>query len=88
MISPPKFDVQPIDEYSPVFEKSGHGAYRCFCSPDSLTETRETFARSGSNLTSDKRRLHLTDEEAARRVCEKSMIRRNLSNTFILVGLN
>lgn len=65
-----------------TFCKLGH-AYRCFCSPDTLTETREKLARSGSNLTYDKRCLRLTDEEVARRVRagEKSTVRLNVSDS-------
>ncbi|KAG8220277.1 hypothetical protein J3R82DRAFT_1371 [Butyriboletus roseoflavus] len=56
--------------------ESGH-AYRCFCSPDKLTATRERLARTGSNSTYDKACLHLTEEEVARRVRagEKSIVR-------------
>ena len=88
VMPPPEFEIQSTDEDSLLFEKSGH-AYRCFCSPDTLTETREKLARSGSNLTYDKRCLHLTDEEAARRVRagEKSTIRLNVPNTFVFLGL-
>ncbi|KAF8553539.1 hypothetical protein OG21DRAFT_1597677 [Imleria badia] len=58
--------------------ESGH-AYRCFCSPDKLSATRERLARAGSNSTYDKACLHLTEEEAARRVRagEKSIVRLN-----------
>ena len=54
-----------------------------------MTETREKLARSGSNLTYDKRCLHLTDEEVARRVRagEKSTIRLNVPNIFVVLGL-
>ncbi|KAF8330980.1 hypothetical protein F5887DRAFT_1081418 [Amanita rubescens] len=53
--------------------------------PKTLTETREKLARSGSNLTYDKRYLRLTDEEVARRVRagEKSTIRLNDGNAYI-----
>lgn len=61
--------------------QSGH-AYRCFCSPDKLAATRERLARTGSNSTYDKTCLHLTEEEAARKVRagEKHIIRLNVSN--------
>ncbi|KAF8332153.1 hypothetical protein F5887DRAFT_997513 [Amanita rubescens] len=77
----PYYQSERIDlyrSYADKLLKSGH-AYRCFCTPDTLTETREKLARSGSNLTYDKRCLHLTDEEVARRVRagEKSTIRLN-----------
>ncbi|EKM76990.1 hypothetical protein AGABI1DRAFT_108396 [Agaricus bisporus var. burnettii JB137-S8] len=67
--------------YSHKLLESGH-AYRCFCSADRLTETREKLARTGSNATYDKACLHLTDEEVARRVKagQKSIIRLNDSN--------
>ena len=59
--------------------QSGHG-YRCFCSPDKLSATRERLARAGSNSTYDKACLHLTEEEVARRVRagEKSIVRLNV----------
>ncbi|KAF8621852.1 hypothetical protein AX15_007468 [Amanita polypyramis BW_CC] len=77
----PYYQSERLDLYQSYAKKlleSGH-AYRCFCSPDNLTETREKLARSGSNLTYDKRCLHLTDEEVARRVRagHKSTIRLN-----------
>ncbi|KAF8653560.1 hypothetical protein AX16_003897 [Volvariella volvacea WC 439] len=80
----PYFQSERLDLYRNYANKlleSGH-AYRCFCSPDRLTETREKLARSGSNLTYDKTCLHLTEEEVARRVRagEKSIIRLNDSN--------
>ena len=48
---------------------------------DQLTETREKLARSGSNASYDKRCLHLTDEEVARklRAGEKYIVRLNVS---------
>lgn len=62
-----------------LLPQSGH-AYRCFCSPDKLTATRERLARTGSNSTYDKTCLHLTEEEVARRVRagEKSIVRLNV----------
>ncbi|KAF8629012.1 hypothetical protein AX17_005868 [Amanita inopinata Kibby_2008] len=77
----PYYQSERLDLYHTYAKKllqSGH-AYRCFCSPDTLTETREKLARSGSNLTYDKRCLHLTDEEVARRAKagHKSTIRLN-----------
>ena len=64
---------------NPITVQSGH-AYRCFCSPDKLADTRERLARTGSNSTYDKTCLHLTDEEIARRVRagEKSTVRLNV----------
>lgn len=63
--------------------QSGH-AYRCFCSPDVLTETREKLARAGSSTSYDRRCLHLTDEEVARKVKagEKHIVRFNVSDNF------
>ncbi|KAH8830293.1 glutamyl-tRNA synthetase [Flagelloscypha sp. PMI_526] len=57
-------------------------AYRCFCSPNTLAEIREGFAKAGKQSSYDKRCLHLTDEEVARRVRagEKFTIRLNDSN--------
>ncbi|KAL0950568.1 hypothetical protein HGRIS_007370 [Hohenbuehelia grisea] len=77
----PYFQSERLDLYRSYSRKlldSGH-AYRCFCSPDKLTSTREKLARSGSNSTYDKACLHLTDEEVARRVRagEKSVVRLN-----------
>ena len=64
---------------SQLFLQSGH-AYRCFCSPDKLSATRERLARTGSNSTYDKACLHLAEEEVARRVRagEKSIVRLNV----------
>ncbi|KAK2464603.1 hypothetical protein APHAL10511_003392 [Amanita phalloides] len=77
----PYYQSERLDLYQNYAKRllqSGH-AYRCFCSPDTLTDTRERLARSGSNITYDKRCLHLTDEEVARRVRagHKSTIRLN-----------
>ncbi|RXW18600.1 hypothetical protein EST38_g7256 [Candolleomyces aberdarensis] len=46
---------------------------------DRLSEVREKLARTGSNATYDRQCLHLTEEEAARRVKagEKSVVRLN-----------
>lgn len=59
--------------------QSGH-AYRCFCSPDTLTEIKEKLARSGSSSSYDRRCLHLTEEEVARKVRagEKYTVRFNV----------
>ncbi|EMD41465.1 hypothetical protein CERSUDRAFT_42474 [Gelatoporia subvermispora B] len=70
-----------LDLYHSYAQKlldNGH-AYRCFCSPDRLVETRERLARSGSYSTYDKACLHLTEEEVYRRLRagEKSIIRMN-----------
>ncbi|TFK74720.1 glutamyl-tRNA synthetase [Pluteus cervinus] len=77
----PYFQSERLDLYHTHAAKlldSGH-AYRCFCSQDTLAATREKLARSGSNLTYDKRCLHLTEEEVARKVRagEKSIVRWN-----------
>ncbi|KAJ7494607.1 hypothetical protein B0H11DRAFT_2276807 [Mycena galericulata] len=66
----PYFQSERIDLYRSYTTKllsSGH-AYRCFCSMDTLTELRERLARAGSGQSYDKRCLHLTEEEVARRV--------------------
>ncbi|KAF5341287.1 hypothetical protein D9757_014542 [Collybiopsis confluens] len=61
---------------------NGH-AYRCFCSPDELADVKTRLARSGSNSTYDRKCLHLTEEEAARKVKagEKFVVRINNSVT-------
>ncbi|KAJ7637634.1 hypothetical protein DFH06DRAFT_1218718 [Mycena polygramma] len=66
----PYFQSERVDLYRSYTTKllsSGH-AYRCFCSVDTLTEIREKYARLGSSQSYDRRCLHLTEEEAARRV--------------------
>ncbi|EPQ61238.1 glutamyl-tRNA synthetase [Gloeophyllum trabeum ATCC 11539] len=80
----PYFQSERLDLYKMYANKlleSGR-AYRCFCTPDRLSATRERLARSGSNETYDKACLHLTDEEVARRVRagEKHIIRLNDGN--------
>ncbi|KAH9891169.1 glutamyl-tRNA synthetase [Cubamyces lactineus] len=77
----PYYQSERLDLYHTYANKlleSGH-AYRCFCSPDKLAATREKLARTGSNSTYDKACLHLTEEEAARKVRagEKFIIRLN-----------
>jgi len=54
-------------------------AYRCFCSPDRLAQTRERLARAGLNSTYDKHCLSLSSEDVARRVHagEKNVVRLN-----------
>ncbi|KAJ6513395.1 hypothetical protein C8R45DRAFT_345733 [Mycena sanguinolenta] len=66
----PYFQSERLDLYRSYTTKllaSGH-AYRCFCSVDTLLDIRTKFARMGSNQSYDKRCLHLTEEEVARRV--------------------
>ncbi|KAF9235713.1 hypothetical protein BU15DRAFT_89484 [Melanogaster broomeanus] len=80
----PYYQSERLDLYHAYSRRlldSGH-AYRCFCSPDKLTSTRERLARTGSNATYDKACLHLTEEEVARRVRagEKSIVRLNDEN--------
>ncbi|KAI0344028.1 glutamyl-tRNA synthetase [Trametopsis cervina] len=80
----PYFQSERLDLYHTYAHKlieSGR-AYRCFCSPDKLAQTREKLARTGSNATYDKTCLHLTEEEVARRgrAGEKSVVRLNDSN--------
>ncbi|KAK7033017.1 tRNA-synt-1c domain-containing protein [Favolaschia claudopus] len=77
----PYFQSERLDLYRSYATKllsSGH-AYRCFCSQDTLSEIREKFARTGSSQSYDRRCLHLTEEEAARRVRagERHIIRLN-----------
>lgn len=48
------------------FLQSGH-AYRCFCTPQRLADTRERLQKSGSHATYDRACLHLSEEEAIRR---------------------
>ncbi|KAH9850613.1 glutamyl-tRNA synthetase [Lenzites betulinus] len=77
----PYFQSERLDLYHSYANKlldSGH-AYRCFCSADKLAATRERLARTGSNSTYDKSCLHLTEEEAARKVGagEKFIVRLN-----------
>ncbi|KAJ7170587.1 hypothetical protein C8R43DRAFT_1085164 [Mycena crocata] len=79
----PYFQSDRLDLYRSYTTKllsSGH-AYRCFCSMDTLTELREKLARSGSSQSYDKRCLHLTEEEVARRVRagERHIVRFNTS---------
>ncbi|KXN88041.1 Glutamate--tRNA ligase [Leucoagaricus sp. SymC.cos] len=80
----PYFQSERLDLYRTYSQRllDVRHAYRCFCSPDRLAETREKLARAGSNATYDKACLHLTDEEVARRIKagEKSIIRVNDSN--------
>ncbi|KAI0045752.1 glutamyl-tRNA synthetase [Auriscalpium vulgare] len=78
----PYFQSQRLDLYHSYAHKlveSGH-AYRCFCTPDRLAETRERLARAGLNSTYDKACLTLTEEEVARRVKagEKNIVRLNV----------
>ncbi|KAI0697163.1 glutamyl-tRNA synthetase [Cytidiella melzeri] len=80
----PYFQSERLDLYHSHAKRlveSGR-AYRCFCSPDKLAQTREKLARTGSNATYDKTCLNLTEEEVARRMRagEKSVVRLNDSN--------
>ncbi|KAF5376960.1 hypothetical protein D9615_007259 [Tricholomella constricta] len=80
----PYFQSERLDLYKSYAKRlldSGH-AYRCFCSADKLSATRERLARTGSNLTYDKTCLHLTEEEVTRKVRagEKSVVRLNDGN--------
>ncbi|KAG9047091.1 Glutamate--tRNA ligase mitochondrial [Tulasnella sp. UAMH 9824] len=77
----PYYQSERLDLYHAYTQKlldTGR-AYRCFCSPSALTETRERLARMRSNATYDRTCLHLTDEEVARRVKagEKHVVRFN-----------
>ncbi|KAG8943893.1 Glutamate--tRNA ligase mitochondrial [Tulasnella sp. 424] len=77
----PYYQSERLDLYHAYTKKlldTGR-AYRCFCSPSTLSETRERLARMRSNATYDRTCLHLTDEEVARRVKagEKHVVRFN-----------
>ncbi|KAI9509861.1 hypothetical protein F5148DRAFT_1184185 [Russula earlei] len=77
----PYFQSERLDLYHRYARKlldSGH-AYRCFCTPDRLAQTRERLARAGLNSTYDKQCLSLSSEEVARRVRagEKNVVRLN-----------
>ncbi|KAJ1310696.1 hypothetical protein OPQ81_009221 [Rhizoctonia solani] len=65
-------------QYSKKLLDSGH-AYRCFCGPDRLLETKERLQKLGSNSTYDRACLNLSEEEIARRVRagEKHIVRLN-----------
>ncbi|KAF5337616.1 hypothetical protein D9758_014921 [Tetrapyrgos nigripes] len=77
----PYFQSERLDLYRDYAKKllETGNAYRCFCSMDKLTVTRERLARTGSNSTYDKTCLHLSDEEVARKVKagEKFIVRIN-----------
>ncbi|PLW18853.1 hypothetical protein PCANC_10008 [Puccinia coronata f. sp. avenae] len=45
-------------------------AYRCFCSAERLDQMRQSFRRSGSNLTYDRRCLQMSEAEQARKMAE------------------
>ncbi|KAI0802992.1 glutamyl-tRNA synthetase [Irpex lacteus] len=80
----PYFQSERLDLYHSHANKlieTGR-AYRCFCSPDKLAQTREKLARTGSNATYDKTCLNLTEEEVRRRMKagEKFVVRLNDSN--------
>ncbi|KAI0271661.1 hypothetical protein BC834DRAFT_860664 [Gloeopeniophorella convolvens] len=77
----PYYQSERLDLYQHYAKKlldTGH-AYRCFCSADRLSQTRERLARAGLNSTYDKHCLTLTPEEVARRVRagETNVIRLN-----------
>ncbi|KAF9555858.1 glutamyl-tRNA synthetase [Agrocybe pediades] len=81
----PYFQSERLDLYKSYAGKlieSGH-AYRCFCTPDELMATKEKLARAGSSSSYDRKCLHLTEEEVARklRAGEKHTVRFN--NTVI-----
>lgn len=77
----PYYQSERLDlykQYATKLLETGN-AYRCFCSPDVLTETREKLARAGSSASYDRRCLHLTEEEVVRKVKagEKHIVRFN-----------
>ncbi|KAH9005882.1 glutamyl-tRNA synthetase [Lactarius hatsudake] len=77
----PYFQSERLDLYQHYARKllDGGHAYRCFCSPDRLAQTRERLARAGLNSTYDKHCLSLSSEDVARRVRagEKNVVRLN-----------
>ncbi|KAF5312707.1 hypothetical protein D9619_003696 [Psilocybe cf. subviscida] len=80
----PYFQAKRLDLYKTYAGKlldSGH-AYRCFCSPDTLAEAKTRLARAGSSASYDRKCLHLTEEEVARRVRagEKNVVRFNATS--------
>lgn len=64
--------------YTKKLLESGH-AYRCFCDPQRLIETKEKLQKLGSNSTYDRACLNLSEEETARRVRagERHVVRLN-----------
>ncbi|CAA7266386.1 unnamed protein product [Cyclocybe aegerita] len=72
------FKLDLYKSYAGKLLDSGN-AYRCFCSQDTLAEIKGKLARSGSSASYDRRCLHLTEEEAARKVRagEKYVVRFN-----------
>ncbi|EJD55655.1 glutamyl-tRNA synthetase [Auricularia subglabra TFB-10046 SS5] len=75
----PYYQSKRLDLYKSYADKllEQRHAYRCFCSPDRLADTRTRLLKLGSNATYDRRCLDLTDEEVARRVRagEKHVVR-------------
>jgi len=68
-----------FDRYAEVAEgllAAGH-AYRCFCSPERLTELREAQMKAGQTPAYDRRCRELSREESAQRVTtgEKPVVR-------------
>ncbi|KAF8308622.1 Glutamyl/glutaminyl-tRNA synthetase [Clavulina sp. PMI_390] len=79
----PYFQSDRLDLYAHHAKsllESGN-AYRCFCSAERLTETRERLQHAGSHATYDRACLHLSEEEVARRVRagEKHVVRVRVS---------
>ncbi|CAE6408244.1 unnamed protein product [Rhizoctonia solani] len=77
----PYTQSERLDMYHHYTKKlldSGH-AYRCFCGPDRLLETKEKLQKLGSNSTYDRACSNLSEEETARRVRagEKHVVRLN-----------
>ncbi|KAL5534809.1 hypothetical protein ACEPAG_1273 [Sanghuangporus baumii] len=77
----PYFQSERLDlyrDYAKRLVQRGH-AYHCFCTPVQLGNIKTKLAKSGLNATYDKRCLHLSDEEVARRkrAGEKFVIRLN-----------
>ncbi|KJA20865.1 hypothetical protein HYPSUDRAFT_166443 [Hypholoma sublateritium FD-334 SS-4] len=77
----PYFQSERLDLYKSYATKlveSGN-AYRCFCTPDELAETKGRLARKGSSASYDRKCLHLTEEEVGRKIRagEKHVVRFN-----------
>ncbi|KAG9086712.1 Glutamate--tRNA ligase mitochondrial [Ceratobasidium sp. 370] len=65
----PYVQSERLDLYHKYAKKlldSGH-AYRCFCGPDKLSETKNKLQKLGSNSTYDRACLNLSEDETARR---------------------
>ncbi|KZT42812.1 hypothetical protein SISSUDRAFT_1015365 [Sistotremastrum suecicum HHB10207 ss-3] len=66
----PYYQSERLDLYRTYSQKllESNKAYRCFCKPDRLLETKERLKSAGSHLTYDRACLHLSEEDVARRL--------------------